>query len=157
MARHNNPKKESKLAHFPKESVETTHDTIKGLLSFNFKYLDSSQGQKFSDLKKEQVGKLIEKLKWYSSENRAHWENARIGNKSGRVLVIYDEFPKKSDFHHPNHVPAGVKWARFRLEGDMRLIGFMIDKNDAEEFQLNQDIFYIVFLDFYHKFYKVTT
>lgn len=151
--KHSNSKKEKKLANFPKDDVETSLKTIKGLLSFNFKYYDASQGQKFSDLTVEQFSKLIEKLKWYSNEDRMHWESERIGNKQGRLLVVYNEFPKKSDFYHPCHVPAGVKWARLRLEGDMRLVGFIIDKDDVETFQLNPNIFYIVFLDLYHKFY----
>ena len=72
---------------------------------------------------------------------------------SKRLLEIYNDFPLKSEFHHPNHVPAGVKWARFRLEGDQRLIGFMIDKTDVSKFNLYPDVFYIVFLDLFHKFY----
>lgn len=151
--KHSNTRKDRKIADFPKDSVETAYKTIKGLLSFNFKYLDSSQGQKFSDLSNEQFSKLIEKLKWFSNEDRTHWENERMGNKDGRVLSVYNEFPKKTDFHHPAYVPAGVKWARLRLEGDMRLIGFLIDKEDVGNFNLNPDVFYIVFLDLYHRFY----
>ena len=151
--KHRNSKKDKKLATFPKDSVETACRTIKGLLSFNFKYLDSEQGQSFSELKPEQFSKIIEKLKWYSNENRLHWENERIGNKDGKVLAVYDDFPIKSDFYHPKHVPASVKWARFRLEGDQRLIGFMIDKADVEKFNLEPNVFYIVFLDLFHRFY----
>ena len=55
--KHNNSKKENKLANFPKESVETSYKTIKGLISFNFKYLDSEQGQRFSELTVEQFSK----------------------------------------------------------------------------------------------------
>ena len=150
---HKNSKKDKRLVNFPKESVETSYKTIKGLISFNFKYLDSEQEQRFSELTVEQFSKIIEKLKWYSNENRIHWENERIGNKDGNVLEIYEDFPSKSEFHHPNHVPAGVKWARFRLEGDQRLIGFMIDKTDVSKFNLSPDVFYIVFLDLFHKFY----
>jgi len=149
--KHENIKKEKRLARFPKESVETSYKTLKGLLSFNFSFLDNEQGQRFSDLTVEQFSKIMEKLKWYSKENRSHWEN------DGKVLAVYEDFPpkSKSNFFHPKHVPAGVKWARFRLEGDQRLIGFVIDKNDIEKFQLNPDVFHIVFLDLYHNFYIV--
>ena len=152
--KHKNLKKERKLSNFPVDNIETSISTIKGLLSFNFKYLDNTQGQRFSDLSSEQFSKFIEKLKWYSTENRAHWETERIGTKDGRVLAIYDDFPKTSSFFHPKHVPVGVKWARFRLEGDMRLIGFVIDNKDISELGLNPDVFYVVFLDLYHNFYK---
>lgn len=151
--KHNNQKKDNRLHNFPKDSIETSVKQIKGLLSFSFKYLDSTQGQNFSELSPEQFAKLIEKLKWYSGESRSHWEAERIGNKNGRVLTVYDEFPRKTEFSHPAHVPADVKWSRFRLEGDMRLIGFVIDKSDIETFKLNPDVFYVVFLDLYHKFY----
>lgn len=151
--KHNNSRKEKKLANFPKESIETSYKTIKGLLSFNFKFLDNTQGQKFSDLSIEQFSKIIEKLKWYSNENRAHWEAESIGHAVGKVLAVYENFPSRSEFFHPKHVPAGVKWARFRLEGDQRLIGFVIDKNDIENFGLQPDVFYVVFLDLHHKFY----
>lgn len=133
--------------------METACRTIKGLISFNFKYLDSRQGNRFSELTAEQLSKIIEKLKWYSSESRSHWEAERIGNKDGRVLAVYNDFPSSSEFHHPAHVPAGVKWARFRLEGDQRLIGFMIDRPDTEPLGLSPDVFYVVFLDLYHRFY----
>ena len=56
--KHNNSRKEKKLANFPKESIETSYKTIKGLLSFNFKFLDNTQGQKFSDLSIEQFSKI---------------------------------------------------------------------------------------------------
>lgn len=154
--KHNNSKKNTKLKNFPKESIETSYKTIKGLLSFNFKYLDQTQGQKFSDLTVEQFTKIIEKLKWYSSENQQHWERERIGNNNSTVLAIYGDFPKKTKtaFSHPSYIPAGVCWARIRLEGDMRLIGFVINKNDVEQLGLDSDIFYIVFLDLKHQFYK---
>lgn len=152
--KHHNIKKQQKLDNFPLDSIETSIKTIKGLLSFNFKYLDVTQGQKFLDFTQEQLVKFLDKLKEYSKENRTYWESARIGNKSGKVLVVYDSFPKDSDFIHPKHVPSDVKWARFRLEGDFRLIGFMIDKSDVEKYCLNENIFYVVFLDEFHKFYK---
>lgn len=152
--KHKNSKKDAKLKNFPKESVETSYKTIKGLLSFNFKYLDQTQGEKFSALTVEQFTKIIEKLKCYSCENRQHWESTRIGNNTGKVLVIYGDFPKRTAFSPPKHIPAGVHWARIRLEGDQRLIGFVINKNDVEQLGLDPDIFYIVFLDLKHRFYK---
>lgn len=151
--KHSNRKKDNRLHNFPTDSIETSYKEIKGMMSFNFKYLDSTQGQKFSELSSEQFAKLIEKLKWYSSESRCHWESERIGNKNGRVLTVYNEFPRKSAFSHPAYIPADVKWSRFRLENDMRLVGFVIDKSDVESFNLNPDVFYVVFLDLYHKFY----
>lgn len=152
--KHKNEKKATKLQNFPHDSIETALNSIEGLMSFSFKYLDNSQGNKLTELSKEQIDKFIEKLKWYSTETRMHWETTRLGNKNGMLLKVYGCFPSISDFHHPVFVPADVKWARFRMEGDMRLIGFMIDKKDAEGSSLNTDVFYVVFLDLTHSFYK---
>lgn len=153
--KHSNPKKDKKIENFPKDSIDTAYKTIEGLLSFNFKYLDSTQGQTFSTLTVEQFSKIMEKLKWYSTEKRFYWEKTAIGHgkKQHHVLEVYGDFPSKSEYVHPAHVPAGVKWARFRLEGDQRLIGFVVDKSDSEKYNFNPEVFYVVFLDLYHKFY----
>lgn len=151
--KHANSKKQSKLESFPFESIDSVRAGIEGLLSFNFKYLDTEQGDKFSDLTNAQFSKIIEKLKWYSNENRQHWENEKIGKST--VLAVYGDFPHPSDFHHPKHVPAGVRWARFRMEGDQRLVGFMINKDDSDKTPFNTNVFYVVFLDNNHRFYKI--
>ena len=156
MRKHHNSAKDKRLRNFPTESIDSDIEKIEGLLSFNFRYLDSEQGDRFSDLTPNQFGKIMEKLKYYSGESRQHWEQERIGNKNSKVLVVYGDFPNNSDFHHPKGVPAGVRWARFRLEGDQRLAGFVINKNDvSEDSNLNTNVFYVVFLDNQHRFYKV--
>lgn len=67
---------------------------------------------------------------------------------------------KDANLIFPKHVPHQVSWARFRLESDNRLIGFVI----PEEYHKKENIytkeyfdcntFYIVFLDNTHRFYK---
>ena len=150
--RHVNSKKRSRLESFPLESIDSVSPNINGLMSFNFKYLDTEQGDKFSDLTNVQFSKIIEKLKWYSNENRQHWETKKTGQST--VLAVYGDFPHHSDFYHPKHVPAGVRWARFRMEGDQRLVGFVINNEDSDKIQLNTNVFYVVFLDNNHRFYK---
>lgn len=150
--KHENSRKNIKLQNFPKESIETAFENIEGLMSFNFKYLDQEQGDRFSDLTQQQLSKIMEKLKWYSNETRAHWEQEKIGQST--VLAVYNNFPLSSDFHHPKHVPVGVRWARFRMEGDQRLAGFVLNKGDVKNTELHTNVFYVVFLDNKHKFYK---
>lgn len=147
-----NSRKRARLESFPKDSIETAYEEIKGLLSFNFKYLDPNQGERFSDLKAQQLSKIIDKLKWYSNNTRQHWEQETDGKSS--ILAVYDSFPRNSDFHHPRHVPVDVSWARFRMEGDQRLVGFFVKSNGTGGHALNTNIFYVVFLDCYHRFYK---
>lgn len=155
--KHNNPKKTKKLEHFPRDSVDMVFPVIKEWLSFNFKYFDGSQsaGQNFTDWTKVQLEKLFEKLKWYSSDSKLHWQKTSLGHGGLHCLEVYGDFPSGSAFTYPKHIPAGVQWARFRLEGDMRLIGFFIDKDDIpKEDEPFTHIFYVVFLDAYHQFYN---
>ena len=157
--KHKNQKKDDILNNLPELNIITELPKIKELLSFNFKYFDGTQnsGQKFGDLTQEQLLKFFEKLKNFSSASKLHWIKQEHGHsKKGThtTLEIYDDFPEESLFKYPKHVPAGVKWARFRLEGDMRLAGFFIDENDAEGDNSLCNIFYVVFFDSNHGFYK---
>ena len=157
--KHNNPKKTKKVENFPRDSVDMVFPVIKELLSFNFKYFDGSQsaGQNFTAWTKEQLEKLFEKLKWYSSDSKLHWQKTSLGHGGLHCLEVYGDFPSGLAFTYPKHIPVGVQWARFRLEGDMRLIGFFLDKNDIPKEDENfTRIFYIVFLDAYHQFYNGT-
>lgn len=126
--KHNNPKKTKKVENFPRDSVDMVFPVIKELLSFNFKYFDGSQsaGQNFTAWTKEQLEKLFEKLKWYSSDSKLHWQKTSLGHGGLHCLEVYGDFPSGSAFTYPKHIPVGVQWARFRLEGDMRLIGFFL-------------------------------
>ena len=77
-----------------------------------------------------------------------------IGRGSNHVLEIYKSFPVKSEFLYPKFIPLDVDWARFRLEGDMRLIGFFVSKEACEKMSIDPNVFHIVFLDEFHRFYK---
>ena len=130
---------------------------VKGKISFSFKYFDSSQkaGQDFKDWTDEQKNQLLNKLRDYSREDKKYWLNQRVGGGGLKILQVYGAFPRNSDFAYPSHVPENVKWARFRMEGAVRLVGFFVDENAAAKFCLSTDIFYIVFLDKNHRFYKM--
>ncbi len=66
--------------------------------------------------------------------------------------------PKDTKAHiysTPPHVPSDVDWARFRLDGKKRLIGFTIPKSHCrQDSRLDDNTFYIVFLDLEHNFYQ---
>lgn len=130
---------------------------VKGKLSFSFKYFDGSQaaGQDFKDWTDKQKQELLEKLRDYSRENKKYWQNQRVGGGGLHILEIYGNFPRNTDFTYPKHVPDGVKWARFRMESAMRLVGFFVSEESAREYGLSTDVFYIVFLDKDHRFYKM--
>jgi hypothetical protein len=150
-----NPQKESFLKSLPLDTIESASKKFENI-SFNFQFFDKSQseGQDFSGWNHEQLVKLLEKLKWYCSETMEHWKREPIGHGVSHVLEIYGKFPSKSDFKCPRHVPIDVTWGRFRLESDMRLAGFIIDSETCALKKIFPNVFYIVFLDAFHKFYK---
>lgn len=154
--KYKNTAREKYLSNFPDSIIENNSVELKNNIKFSFCYFDNSQsaGQDFKDLTQEQLEKFLTKLKHYSKNTIKHWNNQKVGKGGLSILEIYDKFPPISDFKHPKHIPLDVQWARFRLEGDMRLIGFIIPNEIATELELDPSIFYIVFLDSFHKFYK---
>lgn len=162
MSNFSNSKKDKFLQSIPQVSLDSKDNNLTLRAKFNFSYIDESQGQKFSDWSHEQLVKLLNKLKEYSRESLKHWQNAKIGTGQHRfnVLSIYSSFPKDSNFTFPKHVPHQVCWARFRLEWDARLIGFIIPPdyhNKPHHFThefYDCNTFYVVFLDIKHDFYK---
>lgn len=153
----NNPRKECFLSNLPKHDIHSDIADVKGKLSFSFKYFDGNQeaGQDFKDWSDKQKQELLEKLRDYTREEKKYWLNQRVGGGGLKILEIYGEFPRNTDFKYPKHVPNGVRWARFRMESAMRLVGFFVSEDSAENQSLSTDVFYIVFLDKDHRFYKM--
>ena len=128
-----------------------------GCIAFSMRYFDKSQlaGQDFKDWTDKERLDLLNKLKEYSSNTKKYWLNERCGAGGLKILAIYGDFPVNSDFEWPKHLPKeGVRWARFRLDQQMRIIGFFVDEETARTYSLSTDTFYLVFLDRDHRFYK---
>jgi len=151
----NNPAKEKFIHSLPPIAIEDHVEGFKNKICFSFKYFDNAQdaGQDFRDWSQEQLEKLLTKLKHYSDNTMKYWMNQRVGAGSLKILEVYGNFPKNSEFVHPKHVPIDVLWARFRLESDMRLVGFVLPECILKEKEIATNIFYIVFLDQNHRFY----
>ena len=148
------------LANIPSASIDLESDSLASRCKFNFSYFEvQDAGQNFSDLEKEALSALFEKLKAYSEQPLEYWRNKAVG-KSGTVFTTYGKFPSRSDFKHPKHVPHQAEWGRFRIDWSSRLCGFTVPKSyDRKIHQGNGGIFcsntfYVVFLDKEHKFYK---
>ncbi len=108
----------------------------KKLIVFSLKDFDINQGQTFKEWeKKEILSKLMTRLREVSSFSI-------IEAQQNRTLTIYGDFPKKTDFTHPKHVPHGVKWAVISIQGKERIAGY-----------IEENIFYVVFLDKDHRFW----
>jgi hypothetical protein len=153
--KHQNRGKEAFLSKLPNLLVENITTDLQSNIIFSLKYFDNSQvaGQNFDNWSHEQLSKLLTKLRHYSSNTLKYWQSQNVGSGRNTILEVYGDFPKRSDFVYPKHIPLDVKWARFRLEGDMRLIGFILSPEDINKHNLPPNVFYIVFLDENHRFY----
>jgi len=156
-----NSKAASFLESIPESSIENKKDTLAKKSKFNFAYFinDSSAGQDFRDWTYKQLYELFDKIKEYSKFELKYWENKKMGKYS--VFSLYDQFPIKTDFTRPKSVPHQAIWGRFHLEGDSRLIGFILPEEfkDVEQnktkYRFDINTFYVVFLDENHRFYIV--
>ena len=113
------------------------------LLVFSFKDFDSNQcppGQTFKEWEKgELLAPLMTKFVELSNKNRV------IASQEG-CLSTYDTFPEDSDFKKPKYIEGDVQWATIQDVGGQlhRVAGYIVD-----------NVFYVVFLDKEHKFYKM--
>ena len=109
-----------------------------GLLSFNFKFLDTTQGQTFEEWEKLQLlSQAFAVFKNYSAQT--------ISEAFNDKFKTYKDFPPKdkTDFTHPKHVPEDARWASMHIQGKPCVIG-----------HVHYNVFYVVFLDKEHAFYK---
>lgn len=105
------------------------------LLCFSFQYFDPTQGQSFADWQSSNLlVPLLDKLKEYSKLS--------IMEAQQNHFTIYSEFPAKSDFKPPKHIPPDVSWASLHIKGKECVIGHVVS-----------NVFYIVFLDKDHRFW----
>ena len=156
-----NKRANSFLSSIPKASIEESTDTLAAKSKFNFAYfISDNSGQDFRDWTQKQLYELFDKLKEYSKFSLAHWETVFQGGYP--VFVQYDYFPTNTEFKKPQSIPHQAIWSRFRLEGDSRLIGFVLPEEykDTEQntsgFRFDTNTFYVVFLDENHRFYITT-
>lgn len=106
-------------------------------LVFSFKHLDRNQGQSFEDW--EANGLLSDMLNTFMGFcQRDNHLQCR-----GKSFTVYGAFPSKSEFTHPPHVPEDAQWARIHIKGKPCIGGHVF-----------RNIFYVVFLDRYHQFWK---
>ncbi len=125
----------SKL-HRKRKGLEYRTGKPKKLIVFSLKDFDINQGQSFEDWEKEKIlSNLMRRLQQISSLTITEAQQ-------NKILKIYGDFPIKSEFKHPKHVPIGVKWAVIAIQGKERIVGYVED-----------NVFYIVFLDKDHKFW----
>lgn len=76
----------------------------------SFQYLDRNQGQDFDDWEKDGLlVNMLNTLRDYCKEP--------IRNQFSDKFKQYGNFPIKSKFRHPVHVPKDVNWASLHITG----------------------------------------
>lgn len=160
------PNKLSYLAALPQKSLEDHDDRTTELVKFNFNYLTcgAKYGQSLADWSANgELLSLVEKIKDFSSKSFVELSQTMVGGSRRKpkspIFINYRNFPPKSGFVHPPHVPQNVEWARFRLSGKRRLCGFVVPEQMHDKchtrtgFRFDRNTFYVVFLDENHQFW----
>ncbi len=112
-------------------------------LLFSFKDWDQNQcppGQTWAEWEKEGLlTSLMDKLVQLSQKDR-------VEASQQQCIKVYGQFPPRSDFKVPQFIEGEVEWAVIEDVGGQkhRVAGYMID-----------NVFYVVFLDKEHKFWKM--
>jgi hypothetical protein len=159
MNRFHNTRAAKFIDSIPNCSLEAPDDTLTERCRFNLSYFTvQSAGQDFGDWNGEELAKLLSCLKEYSTKPLTYWLTQPSGKK-GTVYAHYGNFPLKSEFQHPKHVPHEARWGRFRLNWAARLVGFTVPKELEDKAHSTtgkrycSNTFYVVFLDAKHKFW----
>lgn len=152
---YNNTRKNQKLETLSDQiSIYNGDDLLTKKCKFNFAYFCKQESsQDFNEWEENKLITLLNSLKEYSKKSLEEW-------KSDGKLVIYGDFPKKTKFDEPKHVPLEAQWGRFRMSGKIRLIGFVLHIDTVHEktgIRFDKNTFYIVFLDKNHHFYLCET
>jgi hypothetical protein len=99
-------------------------------------HFDQNQGQRFDEWEEETIlAKLMVRLREISNYTVIEAINKEI-------LKDYGKFPENTEFRFPIYIHQGVNWASLRIQGKERVAGYIED-----------NIFYIVFLDKDHEFW----
>lgn len=118
-------------------------DNSKDYIRFNFKYYiyGDDGGESFEDWEKEQIlADLNNKIRDFSAKTKKELINEK-------TLELFSHYPQDSKFKKPKSLQElNIIWARLRITGARRLIGFFMNLEDKE------NTFYVVFLDKNHMF-----
>lgn len=102
----------------------------------SFKHIDRNQAASFEEW--QDLGILARSITTLSNYCCATLDSQVDKEK----FCIYNDFPVRSAFTHPQHVPEDAKWARIHITGKQVVAGHIVE-----------NVFYVVFLDTDHQFY----
>lgn len=102
----------------------------------SLKHLDRKQGPTLQDWEQDNMLAL-------AMETLAGYCHRPLNQQFNDSFSVYGDFPLKTEYTHPAHVPPDAKWARIHVNGVHVLAGHIF-----------KNVFYLVFLDNKHAFYK---
>lgn len=135
------PKSKGSLIDNALQGRKVTDEIEEKHLVFSFKYLDETQGSTINEWEKLELwGTTIDKIRNYCKMTRI-----AACQGQGNSMTVYGDFPhlKRTDFTHPPSIPEDAKWASVHIMGKRVLAGHIYD-----------NLFFVVFLDANHNFYK---
>lgn len=115
---------------FRKDGLEKAKKIVFGL-----SMKDSNQGENYEE--DQLLSKTLTRLQALCSMTIEEAKKQQI------IKEYSSEIPEGSTFERPKHIPEDTKWSSIRIQGKVRVIGFI-----EEDF-----IFQVVFLDKKHEFY----
>ncbi len=133
--------KERSVASYKREvkSIDTRQGKKDPLIVLSFRDFDRNQGQSFEEWEHENLLALaITKLREICQ--------LTVGQATAQQTIkqyTKTGFPPDSGFVHPKHVLPDVTWCSMHIQGKECVIGYFDD-----------NIFYVVFLDKNHEFWK---
>ena len=87
---------------------------------FSFKDFDHAQGKTFMQWEQASLlNKMLNTLKEFSGKT--------IIEARQDHMTIYGNFPEKSAFKRPKHIPEDAVWASLRIQGKECIAGHIID------------------------------
>jgi hypothetical protein len=110
-------------------------------ISFSWTKLDNTQGQTIADWEKEEIlSKLCKRLQQIGQYSPVE----ALQRQYIKQYTKLNSFPENSGFNEPKHIPPPQYWAVIHLTDNSKEVaaGYIED-----------NVFYIVFLDKEHKFW----
>lgn len=110
-----------------------------GFFMVSFRHLDREQGNNLYEWERNNIlAHSIDVLAGYCNDKL-------LTQADGKKFTIYGDFPpnEKTEYSFPSTVPEDANWARIHITGLQCVIGHIVN-----------NVFYVVFLDGDHTFWK---
>ncbi len=124
-----------------KEYLKSSSNATAGEDDFfliSFRHIDREQSEDFTTWEQRGIlSKMMDTLTGYC--------HAKLESQFSKKFTCYGAFPppEKAGYKCPTYIPEDAKWARIHVNGTQIVAGHIV-----------RNVFYVVFLDPDHKFYK---